>query len=189
MKSSRRVPSTQQLFARLQWELRRHSSHPHAGYAVAVLLIFVTVVLAASGFSDQTKAASNRKQLSTLRAPVKLDPQSNAAAMLTAALPSSREVPVHLRNLYAAADKAKVELTIAEYRTRVQPAAGFSTVSLGITVESDFPRIQRMLIDAMTRSRTLTLESMSIQRIADNSDDVEARLNLQLYVRSAERGP
>ena len=122
MKSSRRLPSIQQLFARRNGNFAAIRVIRHAGYAVAALLLFVAVFLAVSGIFRPNESRFERKQLSTSRAPVKLDPQSNAAAMLTSALPSSREVPVHLRNLYAAADKAKVELTIAEYRTRAQPA-------------------------------------------------------------------
>lgn len=188
MKNSLRVPSIRSFVARAQWELRRQSSHRHAGYVVSALLLAVAAMLVMSGFSSQTKALLQRKQLTTRAAPAKIDLQSTSREALVSALPSQREIPVHLRNLYAAAEKAKVELTIAEYRIRAVPAGSYSTVALGITVESDFARIQRMLIDAMTRSRTLTLESMSIQRIADNGDDVEARLNLLLYVRNAESG-
>lgn len=190
MKNSAKLRSIGPFFARLAWELRRYSARANAGYALSSALVALALVFVVSGLSDQTKAESQRKQFSSLRtAPAKIERHSDPKDALVSALPAAREIPVHLRNLYSAAEKAKVELTIAEYRTRAVPAAGYATVSLGITVESDFARIQRMLIDAMARSRTLTLESMSVQRIADNGDAVEARLNLQLYVRNAENAP
>jgi hypothetical protein len=172
------------LNARLVWESRRllRRLGPWTLLAIVLLIVGTAALSAAHLRSRQNAAAAVRiAELRAVPAAWRSSSPASEPAKLRAPFPPLDERHAQLRDVLAAAERAGVQVRVGEYRLKAGPSGAYTSLRVALTLADDYAKIQSMLIDALNRVRTMTLESATFGRPDRKARVVEARLNLIFY--------
>ncbi len=105
------------------------------------------------------------------------------AMPLAELLPPGEAAPEAVARIFAAAGHAGLRLEEGGYRVATQPGSGLRRYQITLPVRGSYPAIRAFLAEAMERRPELALDSLSFSRESIASPEVEARLNLSLFLR------
>ncbi|MBI3230489.1 MAG: hypothetical protein HYZ45_10015, partial [Burkholderiales bacterium] len=101
-----------------------------------------------------------------------------------ASLPSHDALPDQIKRLLASADKNGLQLSQADYKALPQANTAMLRYQIVLPVKAEYPKILSFLQSTMQEMPSLALESMQLKRAAIDSSEVEARLQLVLFVQA-----
>lgn len=115
-------------------------------------------------------------------------PTGDTSAQLlqfAAAFPEERELAALLGRLYALGDREGVRLSQGEYRLVEPDALGMVQYKVMLPVVASYPAMRRFVAAALAEMPSLAVTQINLQRERIGQGQVDARLELTLYLRAA----
>jgi Tfp pilus assembly protein PilO len=150
-----------------------------AGYA-ALVLVPTRDRLAA----DEVKVARAERKAAAVRSGLEAAPLSPAQRRerFFNALPATTEVTQSVERIYAAAAAEKLSLMHGEYTGADLPAAGIVRYKITLPLKGSYPQVRRFIAEALKTVPGLTLDDVALQRQKIDETQVEARVQLSLFL-------
>lgn len=95
--------------------------------------------------------------------------------------------PRWLKNIYAIAEREKLELLKGTYRVSEDPALMLVRYTVSLPVRGRYPQIRRFIAATLNEVPIVSLEGVVLQREKISDDVVEASVALTLHLRAAPR--
>lgn len=161
----------------------------------AVGLIGVAILATCAGYYAGS-IDPQRQQLAALRDSVvaaaapraaRLPAGDTSAQLLqfAAGFPEERELAALLGRLYALGDREDVRLSQGEYRFAEPDALGMVQYKIVLPVVASYPALRRFVAASLAEMPSLAVTQINLQRERIGQGQVEARLELTLYLRAA----
>ena len=99
-----------------------------------------------------------------------------------AALPAQADLGQHIERIYAAAAAEQLSLLQGQYTGAEVPATGLVRHRIVLPMKGSYAQLQRFLAAASTAVPGLVLDDVSLQRPTAADVQLEARLQLSLFV-------
>jgi len=136
-----------------------------------------------------------RQHLESLRAGVaagaqvqpRATPAEDASSRLlqfAEGFPDEKQLSGLLGKLYAIGEREGVRLSQGEYRLIEPDALGMIQYKMVLPVVASYPNMRRFVASALTEMPTLAITQVNMQRDRVGQGQVEARLELTLYMRT-----
>ncbi len=90
-----------------------------------------------------------------------------------------------IARLFAAADSAGLLLSQGEYRQVSEKGSGLSQYQITLPLTGSYPAVRAFLNEAMDREPGLALVGLKLSRASVTQSELDARLQLILYLREA----
>lgn len=153
-----------------------------AGSAGLILLIAAAVlnpllVQPRQEVDRQLEAQLARQSRSAQAAPLAIKPRDSLNGLASAA-----QVPEAVAHLFAAAEDAGVLLDKGDYRLVSDKAGGVRQYQITLPLTGSYPILRAFINDALQQPG-LALDSLKLGRATVETDQLEAQLQLTLYVR------
>ena len=157
---------------------------------VGLVGIGLTVASAVFFFSTHMQvldeATSLRSQLREAREHVtKVAPVASEAAQTLRHLPARGEMPVLLGVLLKQADDAKLTLDTGKYESVVSKAGDITRYRVSFPVTGPYPQVRQFIDAVLVALPAVSITELNIERKTIVDGQVEARLRLTFYTRSA----
>lgn len=191
----KRPPPLKQWLARARWQSVRWARMASAQALIACTLLLLAALLTWHSFAmqqqrqqlqlqwqeQQTKriAQANKPQIDTASADL-----ARQLVQFYGFLPSHDAIPDQVKRLLASADKHGLQLAQGDYKALPQPNTAMLRYQIILPVKADYPRIINFLQSALQEMPSLTLESMQLKRTSIDAGEVEARLQLVIFVQN-----
>ena len=95
--------------------------------------------------------------------------------------------PQWLKNIYAIAEREKLELLRGTYRVSEDPALTLVRYTVSLPVRGRYPQIRRFIAATLNEVPIVSLEGVVLQRDKISDDVVEANVALTLHLQAAPR--
>jgi hypothetical protein len=92
----------------------------------------------------------------------------------------------HLKSVFAVATQAGVTPEQADYRWRQDAACGCQALQLTMPVRGTYPQLRAFIDALLAEFPSLALDEISLQRESVRHPNVDARLQLTLYLRTED---
>lgn len=150
-----------------------------AGYGAAVLLPERETLLRV-----QARADGLERRAAAVRSGAEAAPQGPAArrAKFFAALPARDDVTQHVERIYAAAALEQLSLAHGEYTAADVAGTGLVRYRITLPVKGSYRQVRRFVDAATAALPGLTLDDLSLQRPHAGEAQVEAKVQLSLYL-------
>ncbi len=193
---AKRPPAAlRQWLARTRWQGVRIARLVGAQTLIALAMLLIALILLWHGRQMQQQRVQIESQWQAQQAQRKaqstkpqIDPASaDVARQLSqfyAFLPSHDALPDQIKRLLASAEKHGLQLAQADYKAMPQANTTMLRYQIVLPVKADYPKIVSFLQSAMQEMPSLSLESLQIKRSSIDAAEVEARLQLVLFVQN-----
>ena len=167
------------------------ASYVSAGLLIAALAVHyfgVVVPTAEIARLRSAQAADFAKRQSAALAPDPKAIESQRAANFQSSLPDSAQALQSLEFIHRAAARHGVALPSAQYQatqTTRDAARTFKKYAMVMPVQANYPALRAWLAEILNNQPALSLDDLSLQRSSTDTDVLEARVRLTLFV--AER--
>lgn len=196
-------PQPAHWLARLSFEGKRYLRLFGIWRMAALLILLLSLGLYWHGHmldkqQQLTQQAVNRLQAARAAQPGKpqIDPQSadlaRQLAQFNAFLPKHEALPDQVKRLLVLAEKDGLQLAQADYKVLPVQNTTHLRYQMILPVKADYPKIVRFLQHALQELPSLCLDNLQIKRAGIEAVEVEARLQLSLFVQGkaqAEASP
>lgn len=125
----------------------------------------------------------------TGRAPVAPPPGQDDRDRLrgfVSAFPDAHELPRLLESLYEMAQRSGIHLAQGEYRLQTADALGIANYRITLPVTGAYPRVRKFLALSLAEIPGVALTHLNLQRERIAEGQIDARVELTLYLRANE---
>lgn len=186
-------PPIKQLLVRARWQSVRWARMAGAQTLIAAVLLLLTGALTwhsvdmqqqreqlqSRWHEQQRNAQANKPHIDTTSADL-----ARQLLQFYGFLPSHDAIPDQIKRLLASADKHGLQLAQGDYKALPQPNTAMLRYQIVLPVKADYPKIISFLQSALQEMPSLALESMQLKRANIESSEVEARLQLVIFVQN-----
>ncbi|MEJ8834916.1 hypothetical protein [Ramlibacter sp. AN1133] len=150
-----------------------------AGYGALVLLPARDQLA-----GDELKVARAERKAAAVRSGAEAAPLSPAQRRerFYNGLPATTEVTQYVERIYAAAGAEKLSLMHGEYTGADLPAAGLVRYKITLPVKGSYAQVRRFVAEALKTVPGLTLDDITLQRQNIGEPQLEARVQLSLFL-------
>ncbi|MEI8296894.1 MAG: type 4a pilus biogenesis protein PilO [Pseudomonadota bacterium] len=167
----------------LAWQVSRSG---RVGLIGIGLTAASAVFLVSTHMQVVDESAALRTQLSQARANVpKLAPVASEAAQALHHLPARGDMPALLGVLLAQADNAKLALDTGKYDMALSKAGDITRYNVTFPVIGPYPQVRQFIDAVLVALPAVSITELNIERKTIVDGQVEARLRLTFYTRSA----
>ena len=133
-----------------------------------------------------TEAEALRAQLGQARSHVTVvAPLASEAAQTLRHLPARADMPALLGVLLKQADESKLALDTGKYETATAKSGDITTYKVTFPVTGPYPQVRQFIDAILVALPAVSISELSIERKTVADGQVEARLRLNFYTRSA----
>jgi hypothetical protein len=150
-----------------------------AGYAGGVLLPAHDQLAA-----DELKVARAERRAAAVRSGAEAAPLSPAQRRerFYNGLPATAEVTQYVERIYAAACAEKLSLMHGEYTGAELPTAGLVRYKVTLPLKGSYGQVRRFIAESLKTVPGLTLDDVTLSRPNIGEAQVEARVQLSLFL-------
>ena len=164
----------------------------HVGRTGRPGLVGIALVLASAVFFFSThlqvahEADALRADLAAARTRAATTPLAvNESAQAVRHLPSRGDMPALLGVLLQQADAAKLTLDTAKYESTTAKAGAITRYKVSFPVAGPYPQVRQFVDATLAALPAVSVNELSIERKTIGDPNVEARIRLTFYTRSA----
>lgn len=175
-------------YALLRWGWAAFASVGLLLAALAVHYLGVVVPTAEMARLRSAQAADFAKRQSAALAPDPKAMEAQRALNFESSLPDAAQALQSLEFIHRAAARHGVALPSAQYQatqTSRDAAGAFKKYAMVMPVQTSYPALRAWLAEILNSQPALSLDDLSLQRSSSDTDVLEARVRLTLFV--AER--
>jgi hypothetical protein len=134
--------------------------------------------------ADELKVARAERKAAAVRSGLEAAPLSPAQRRerFYAALPATPEVTQYVERIYAAANAEKLSLMHGEYTGSDLPAAGLVRYKITLPLKGSYAQVRRFIAESQKTVPGLTLDDVTVSRQNIGDAQVEARVQLSLFM-------
>ena len=184
----------------MMWSLRRLVSQAARRGGIAGIALAVLVPAAALAWAIEFRLRDQlaREQQATVMEAMQAATQKNAHTdtggplqdlnRFESQLPAGDERMQVLADLFELASKHQLVLSRGEYQLQHEDMARLGRFRMMLPIKGDPAAIQRFVQDALAMNRALAFDALALKREQLNSQVVEAKVQLSLFVRLPASG-
>lgn len=179
---------------RLLWEMRRLTRRFGWGVCTGAMLGMGSCLFAVAAVQVAQQRVSTEREISVLRAAqasrVEISKpllEEDRLSKLYSILPGRDKVHEELQRISDIAERNGLKVLEAEYRLTLVKGTNLAKYKISMPLKADYPSIQRFIAELLQESSAVALEGIDFRREKIESRDLEARLQLAIFVRDDEK--
>ncbi|GAA5786686.1 GspMb/PilO family protein [Chitiniphilus shinanonensis] len=178
---------------RLNWLARRAWATLRPAGLAGLGLLLLAAVLGAQSWQRNHEIARIEAALKTSALPGRLAPPTalprDDLRAFYAALPTTRDLPRLLQQVFETAEQHQLQLVSGQYRALPDQRAGVLRYQIQLPVHGRYEAIVGLVDDLLQRMPTLAIDAIHLSREQVDSVQLDAELHLLLLLRLDENGP
>ncbi len=162
-----------------------------AGLSGAAALLVAGLLLSMTELHAQRELAAERAEL--IEAQSRLEslrnrpptPMPDDPERFAARLPPPAELPSLIEALHDDAARRGLKIERGDYRVSREIGGLAQRHQISLPVRGDYARLQAWLRQALHQNRALAIDELTVRRSADDTGQIDSRVQFSLYTRSA----